>query len=96
MQKLGQEFTTKARELYEISEQLKQLEERKAIVQEELKTISNNEAAHGGGFRFFYQVRKGSIDYKSAAMVHYSAEDLEPFRKEEVKYWKLDLELQPL
>lgn len=85
------EWKMTAEELYKLQQQLKSLEKYAEELKDKLKALSQNEAAHGGGFRFNYTERKGNVDY--AKIPELKAVNLELYRKEPVRYWKLELEL---
>jgi len=76
-----------ARQLYKLKQTRKELVKQEGKLQEELKVLSEDKNAKGGGFAFTCFMRKGSVEY--AKVKELEGIDLEPYRKGSVLMWKL-------
>lgn len=85
-------FIAKARILYKVQQDLKKLTAECDQLKDELKKLTNDEGARAGGFHWTYDVRKGTIDY--GKIPELKTINLEQYRKEETKAWKLALYLE--
>ena len=81
-----------AKELLDIQDKLKFLKDRKLKVESNLRELSNNESAAEAGYKYNLFARPGTVDYKSIPAL--KDLDLEQYRKEEQKYWKLSFTKQ--
>lgn len=87
----NKEWIETAQNLQEVKLVLKNLKKEEELLLENLKKLSEGVDSRGGAFVFSKGMRKGGIDYKLAAEVENI--DFEPYRKEDVEYWKLDVVL---
>ena len=81
-----------AKELLDIQEKLKFLKDRKLKVESNLRELSNNKSASEAGYKYNLFTRPGSIDYSSIPELQDI--NLDEYRKEEQKYWKLSFTKQ--
>ena len=80
-------WLTKARQLYNLKQQIKDLEAEASKIEIELKAIQHNETMEFGGVKYEKSTRPGSVDYSLIPQL--MGVDLEPFRKSEIVVWKL-------
>lgn len=85
------EWILKAKELYRIREMRRNMEKMEEELMGQLKVLSGNQSARGGGLRFELTERKGQINYK--IIPELKEVNLEQYRCEPVYVWKLSLEL---
>jgi hypothetical protein len=83
----SEEWLKAAHNLYQIKQILKEYEKMEKIVSEELRILSDNRSAMGGGYIYECTIRQGSVDYK--AIPELKRVNLEKYRKEESAVWKL-------
>jgi hypothetical protein len=76
-----------AREAYKAQKLRKEYEELEKKLLDKLKEQSEHTNSFGGGFKFACIERSGSIDYKAIEIL--KTIDLEQYRREPVKSWKL-------
>ena len=76
-----------ARQLQDTQNKIKFLKEKKDKIEFELRRLSENVSSTGGGYRYKLYKRPGIIDYM--AIPELKGLNLERYRKEEQKYWKL-------
>ena len=76
-----------AQELLDIQEKLKFLKDRKFKVESNLRELSGNKSTELEGYKYNVFTRPGLVDYKSIPEL--KDLDLEKYRKEEQKFWKL-------
>lgn len=77
-----------ARNAYQLTCLRKMIEEKEKKAYEILKLKSANEAAYFGDYFYNYTTRSGSIDYKKIPEL--KSVNLEDYRKDLVRVWKLD------
>jgi hypothetical protein len=78
-----------ARDLFNISQQRKELERKEGILKETLKKLNNDQPLELEGFNFDYTLRPGPISYE--AIPQLQGIDLEVYRKAPVKVWSLKI-----
>ena len=76
-----------ARELQDTQNKLKFIKEKKIQIEGKLRELSDNVSSTGGGFKYKLHSRPGTVDYKSIPAL--KGLDLDEYRKEDQKYWKL-------
>lgn len=76
-----------AKELQDTQSKLKFLKEKKSKIELELRLLSDGVSSTAGGYRYKIYTRPGLVDYKSIPAL--KDLDLDEYRKEEQKYWKL-------
>lgn len=81
------EWISVARELYKLRQTRKELVIQEAKLADNLKALSENKNAKGGGFAFTCCRRKGAVDYSKVKEL--AGVDLEPYRKGSVVAWKI-------
>ena len=86
------QWIEKAKQLYKIKQQIKELERVETFMQEELKIASEGMSAIGGQFLFEKTVKKGNIDYARIELLRMV--DLEMYRKPQTEAWKLTIRLE--
>lgn len=82
-------WISSAEAVYKLQQKRKKIEEMERKALEELKILSRDVTTSGGRFLFAKEERKGSVDYKSIPILR--GLDLEPYRKENVIYFKLSI-----
>jgi len=82
-------WISSAEAVYKLQQKRKKIEEMERAAIEELKILSQDKTTVGGKFLFAKEERKGSIDYKAVPVLR--GLDLEPYRKENVIYFKLSI-----
>lgn len=80
-------WVEKAQELKETQERLKFLKEKKAELELELRSLSNNVDSYGEGYKYKIFSRPGSVDYK--LIPELKEIDLDKYRRDDVEFWKL-------
>lgn len=75
--------------VHKLQQKRKKIEEAERKALEELKILSKDETCAGGGYLFAKEERKGTVDFKSIPILR--GLDLEPYRKENITYWKLSI-----
>lgn len=83
----GTKWITVAEQLYKIQQKIKELARVESQLKDNLKQLSYDKPAQGGGYKFIYICRSGDIDYK--AIPELKKVDLELYRKPLVQMWKL-------
>lgn len=73
-----------------INEKLKELEKQEKDVRNTLISMCHNKNTKGGGLKIFPCVRKGNIDYGLVPVLN--GLNLELYRKESTKYWRIGSE----
>jgi sortase (surface protein transpeptidase) len=79
-----------ARELWKVRKQRKEIEDKEKELSEQLKQISQGMPSCGGGYRFTYTIRKGTINY--IAIPELESVNLELYRNTHSIIWKLEKE----
>ena len=69
-------------------EQIKELNEKAAILAEQLKALSKNKSILHDNYKFVLQLRKGPVEYYRIPELR--SIDLDLYRKDNVITWKLD------
>jgi hypothetical protein len=90
IQKRDRSWITIARELWKIRKQRKELENQESVLLEKLKQASQGMASCGGGYRFTFIIRKGTINY--SAIPELVTVNLEMYRNTQSVIWKLEKE----
>lgn len=79
-----------AKDLYNLQQQRKNIEKTEKELALLLQKMQSNESLSYGGMRFFYEERKGLIDY--GVVPELIGLDLEPYRKPPIRVWKLQVD----
>jgi hypothetical protein len=79
-----------AKDLYNVQQDIKNLEQKASDLAHLLKELSNQEPKSFGGMKYAYFTRAGSIDY--SLIPELKGLELEQYRKAPVKAWKLEIE----
>lgn len=82
-----EEWITIAQEAYAIQSVRMEYEKQEKKLFECLRQLQKTTLCQGGGFIYECTTRKGSVDYGSIPMLSHI--NLEQYRKEDVKTWKL-------
>lgn len=80
---------SKARQLFNLKQQIKDLESEASKIEAELKAIQHNETMEYAGLKYEKTARPGSVDYSLVPQL--MGVDLEPYRKSEIVVWKLKI-----
>ena len=83
-------WLSKAKELYNVTQERLMLEKKEKILSLELRDLSNHEEAQFGGLKFYIETRLGVIDYSGIPELRNV--DLNQYRRAPVKVWKLKIE----
>ena len=84
------DWSEKAREIYNLKVQIKELERKEKALFEEFKKISEFKPSTADGFKLNLIKRPGVVNYSVIPQLH--GVDLEPYRKNPTEYWKLTFE----
>lgn len=79
-----------AKNLYNLQLQRRSIEKQEELLAAQLKELSGNEEKQVDGIKYSYSLRIGSVDY--AKIPELTGVDLNKYRKEPVKSWKLSIE----
>lgn len=83
-------WLSKAKELYNLQQQRKNIEKLEKELSDQLKIMQHDECLSYGGIRYYYEERSGSVDY--SAIPELKKIDLSLYRKPPVKVWKISIE----
>ena len=81
----------RAKELYNLKEQRKNIEALEKQMEIDLRSMQNNEPLEYGGIAYGYHTRPGNIDYESIPEL--KGVNLDQYRKEQVRVWKLQVKV---
>jgi len=84
-------WLSKAKELYNITQERLALEKKEYQISLELRDMSDYRPYSYGGLSYYIETRLGAIDYGSIPELKNM--DLNRFRKAPVKVWKLKVEV---
>jgi len=84
-------WLSKAKELYNVTQERLMLEKKEHILALELRDLSDYKPYTYGGLSYFIETRLGPVDYGSIPEIKNL--DLNKYRKAPVKVWKLKVEV---
>lgn len=84
-------WLSKARELYNVTQERLALEKKEHTLALELRDLSDYKSYSFGGLNYFIETRLGPIDYGSIPEIKNI--DLNKYRKAPVQVWKLKVEV---
>jgi hypothetical protein len=84
-------WLSKARELYNVTQERLALEKKEHTLALELRDLSDYKPYSYGGLNYFIESRLGPVDYCSIPELNNV--DLNKYRKAPVKVWKLKVEV---
>ncbi len=84
-----------AKEAFKAQQFAKEAEKAKDLAFKTLKDLTQDTPSKGGGFVYSFNTRKGTIDYEKIVktFLDLKESELEVFRKEDSKAWKLEMQL---
>jgi hypothetical protein len=88
MERLSNRITSLCDQLYKTTQLRKKLEQRETQLMSELKKSAKEKEFDKNGYRFIKIIRRGSIEYTKVPELQ--SLNLEPYRKPDVSYWKLE------
>ena len=79
-----------AQHLYNTQQQRKELEKIEKELSQKLQALTETDYKSLGGITYSYSLRTGAIDYSAIPIL--KTIDLEPYRKQSIKTWKLSID----